>query len=141
MAASLPMLSLQRDLEGPAKGIVVNTFVELETHAIKSFLGGKSQSQTPPVYPVGSVIDLKGGQADDQSNLDKDQHDKIIKWLDEQPQSSVMFFCLFWKHGELWCNPSERNSFGTWAEWSEVLVVSALATCTPSPRQNLQGKQ
>ncbi|PQM37652.1 UDP-glycosyltransferase 71D1 [Prunus yedoensis var. nudiflora] len=94
MAASLLMLSLQRDLEGPAKGIVVNTIVELETHAIKSFSGGKSQSQTPPVYPVGSVIDLKGGQADDQSNLDKDQHDKIIKWLDEQPQSSVVFFLV-----------------------------------------------
>ncbi|CAL2263729.1 unnamed protein product [Prunus armeniaca] len=42
------------------KGIVVNTFVELETHAIESFLGGQSQSQTPPVNPVGPVIDLKG---------------------------------------------------------------------------------
>ncbi|PQM34452.1 UDP-glycosyltransferase 71K1-like [Prunus yedoensis var. nudiflora] len=54
----------------------------------------KSQSQTHPVYPVGPVIDLKGGQADDPSNLDKDQHDKIIKWLDEQPQSSIVFLCF-----------------------------------------------
>lgn len=94
MAVSLLMLSLQRDLEGPAKGIVVNTFVELGTHAIKSFLGGQSQSQTPPVYPVGPGIDPKGGQADDPSNLPKGQHDKIIKWLDEQPQSSVAFLCF-----------------------------------------------
>lgn len=46
------------------------------------------------MYPVGPVIDLKGGQADDPSNLHKDQHDKIIKWLDEQPQSSVVFLCF-----------------------------------------------
>ncbi|KAM1309290.1 hypothetical protein PS2_006025 [Malus domestica] len=71
------------------RGIVANTFVELETHAITLF---SNDTRIPPVYPVGPGIDLDDGQA--HSNLDQAQHDKIIKWLDDQPQKSVVFLCF-----------------------------------------------
>ncbi|KAM0001838.1 putative flavonol 3-O-glucosyltransferase [Helianthus debilis subsp. tardiflorus] len=39
-----------------AKGIMVNTFLELETHAIKSF----HDTNCPHVYPMGPVLNPDG---------------------------------------------------------------------------------
>lgn len=39
------------------KGIIVNTFMEMESYALNSFLDG----ETPPVYPIGPVISLTSG--------------------------------------------------------------------------------
>ncbi|PWA48752.1 UDP-glucuronosyl/UDP-glucosyltransferase [Artemisia annua] len=66
-----------------AKAILVNTFLELETHAIKSF----SKTNFPPVYPVGPILNLDGvaGKSDDKD---------VITWLDDQPPSSVVFLCF-----------------------------------------------
>ncbi|KAL7239319.1 hypothetical protein ACSBR2_005263 [Camellia fascicularis] len=52
------------------KGIIVNTFKELESCAVKS------------------LVDLVG---DAQSGSYRDE---IVKWLDEQPQLSVVFLCF-----------------------------------------------
>ncbi|KAL2559697.1 UDP-glycosyltransferase 71B6 [Forsythia ovata] len=65
-----------------SKGIIVNTFMELETNAIKSML---SDGKIPPVFPVGPVINLK-------QNPDEDEG--IRSWLDNQPTSSVVFLCF-----------------------------------------------
>ena len=70
-----------------ARGIIVNTFSELEPYAVESFADG----QTPPVYTVGPVLDL-GGQA--HSCSDRVDHGKIMGWLDAQPESSVVFLCF-----------------------------------------------
>ncbi|KAI3457639.1 hypothetical protein Pfo_014302 [Paulownia fortunei] len=48
------------------KGIVINTFLEFEPHAIRSL---SDDEKIPP-------------------------HDKIIEWLDQQPDSSVVFLCF-----------------------------------------------
>ncbi|KAI3756718.1 hypothetical protein L1987_56540 [Smallanthus sonchifolius] len=66
-----------------AKGIMVNTFLELESHAIKSF----AYTNFPPVYPVGPVLNLDGvaGKADDS---------EVLSWLDGQPSSSVVVLCF-----------------------------------------------
>ncbi|KAK9059038.1 hypothetical protein SSX86_021657 [Deinandra increscens subsp. villosa] len=66
-----------------AKGIMVNTFLELETHAIKSF----PETNFPPVYPVGPILNLDGvaGKADDKD---------VLSWLDGQPPSSVVLLCF-----------------------------------------------
>ncbi|GFP98216.1 UDP-glucose flavonoid 3-o-glucosyltransferase 6 [Phtheirospermum japonicum] len=64
------------------KGIIINTFLEFEPHAVKSLSGDQ---KIPPVYPVGPII-----QTDNESQ----KHDGIIKWLDEQPDSSVVFLCF-----------------------------------------------
>ncbi|CAJ1970628.1 unnamed protein product [Sphenostylis stenocarpa] len=71
------------------KGIIVNSFSDLEKYAIDALSHG--QSQAPPIYAVGPLIDLKGQP---NPNLDRAQHDKILKWLDEQPPSSVVFLCF-----------------------------------------------
>ncbi|KAL0362177.1 UNVERIFIED_CONTAM: UDP-glycosyltransferase 71E1 [Sesamum calycinum] len=67
------------------KGIIVNTFLELESHAMKSL---SLDDNVPPVYSVGPI--LHSGNQNDR-NL---KYDEIMKWLDEQPDSSVVFLCF-----------------------------------------------
>ncbi|KAJ4833492.1 hypothetical protein Tsubulata_006661 [Turnera subulata] len=74
-----------------AKAIIVNTFAELEAYAVEYFAGDIHDHQTPAVYPVGPVLNLKSPPHPD---LDLAQWDKTIKWLDEQPQSSVVLLCF-----------------------------------------------
>ncbi|PON98226.1 UDP-glucuronosyl/UDP-glucosyltransferase [Trema orientale] len=70
------------------KGVIINTFTELETHAIHSF---PRVSESPLVYPVGPII-----HADDDCSqfLSAGQYSDIIAWLDDQPPSSVVFLCF-----------------------------------------------
>ncbi|GER53980.1 UDP-sugar:glycosyltransferase [Striga asiatica] len=63
------------------KGIIVNTFLELEPHAVRALVN------LPPVYPVGPIIQY-------YSNEHNKQLDEITKWLDEKPDSSVVFLCF-----------------------------------------------
>nr|GMD85389.1 anthocyanidin 3-O-glucosyltransferase 2-like [Ipomoea batatas] len=69
-----------------AKGILVNTFLELETHALESLSRDK---RFPPIYPVGPILNLNGHQ-NSNSELEK----QILEWLDNQPASSVVFLCF-----------------------------------------------
>ncbi|KAJ0860387.1 putative flavonol 3-O-glucosyltransferase [Helianthus annuus] len=59
---------------GEAKGIIVNTFLDLETHAIESL---SADISVPPVYPVGPILNLEGG-----SGGGKPFDDDVIRWLD-----------------------------------------------------------
>ncbi|PSR96493.1 UDP-glycosyltransferase [Actinidia chinensis var. chinensis] len=63
------------------RGIIVNTFAELESHALDSL------TNIPLVYPVGPVLNLK---------TDPHNHpfEEIMSWLDDQPPSSVVFLCF-----------------------------------------------
>ncbi|PPD92859.1 hypothetical protein GOBAR_DD10199 [Gossypium barbadense] len=56
---------------------------ELEPYALNYF----SNDQNPPLYPIGPLIELNG-----LSYSDSD--DKVMKWLDDQPQASVVFLCF-----------------------------------------------
>nr|ANW09828.1 UDP-glycosyltransferase 16 [Carthamus tinctorius] len=67
-----------------AKAIVVNTFLELETHAIESL---SCDSSGPFVYPVGPLLNLEDGAG-------KQLDDEVKRWLDGQPPSSVVFLCF-----------------------------------------------
>ena len=69
------------------KGIIVNSFAELESHSVSY----PNDGQTPPIYLVGPVLDFNGQP---HPRLDEIQNNKIIKWLDEQPSSSVVFLCF-----------------------------------------------
>ncbi|KAK9039025.1 hypothetical protein V6N11_023864 [Hibiscus sabdariffa] len=80
---------------GKMKGIMVNTFSELEPHAVDSLCNGKLQ--IPPVYPVGPILDLASPNRAHQS------YDTIMQWLNEQPRSSVVFLC-FGSEGSLSVN-------------------------------------
>nr|AYR16626.1 UDP-glucosyltransferase UGT71AD1 [Polygala tenuifolia] len=70
------------------KGILVNTFPELEPHAVSSL---SVYNDLPKVYTVGPLISHKS-QSPWQSHQEK--YDKIMKWLDDQPPSSVVFLCF-----------------------------------------------
>ncbi|KAG8496155.1 hypothetical protein CXB51_009342 [Gossypium anomalum] len=77
---SLPVvITLTRRLR-KANGIMINTFWELESHAISSL----SDASALPVYPVGPILNL-------ESETEVHQSSDIMKWLDEQPPSSVVF--------------------------------------------------
>ncbi|KAI3504109.1 hypothetical protein L1887_32653 [Cichorium endivia] len=67
-----------------AKAIMVNTFLELETHAVKSL---SSDTSVPPVYSVGPILNIDGVAG-------KSKDSDVIGWLDGQPPSSVVFLCF-----------------------------------------------
>ncbi|GAB4848193.1 hypothetical protein Ancab_002860 [Ancistrocladus abbreviatus] len=73
-----------------SNGIIVNTFMELESHLIVTLSNDRN---VPPIYPLGPIVNLKpkngvtnGGSHDDQ--------DLIMQWLDDQLPSSVVFLCF-----------------------------------------------
>lgn len=68
-----------------AKGIIVNTFEEIERHALESFL--RSNANIPPVFPVGPILNLKNTANDGKA-------DEIMGWLNDQPEISVVFLCF-----------------------------------------------
>lgn len=67
-----------------ADGVVVNTFLELEPRAIGSSSG---DDRIPRFYPIGPIIG-GGGEESDESR------EEIVRWLDDQPDSSVVFLCF-----------------------------------------------
>ncbi|KAM0001845.1 putative flavonol 3-O-glucosyltransferase [Helianthus debilis subsp. tardiflorus] len=64
--------------------IMVNTFFELETHAVESLSGDIS---VPTVYPVGPILNLEGSSG-------KPSDEDVIRWLDSQPPASVVLLCF-----------------------------------------------
>ncbi|KAJ6921728.1 hypothetical protein NC652_015611 [Populus alba x Populus x berolinensis] len=72
-----------------AKGIILNTFEEVESHAVKCLSNGEN----PAVYPVGPILNLKGDAHDVGSDGSNSYRD-IMLWLDDQPPSSVVFLCF-----------------------------------------------
>ncbi|EPS58664.1 hypothetical protein M569_16149, partial [Genlisea aurea] len=69
------------------KGIMVNTFHELESYAIET-LG--SDETFPKIYPVGPVLNL----GDNEEKHGGGSGEEIKKWLDNQPENSVVFLCF-----------------------------------------------
>ncbi|TKY56455.1 UDP-glycosyltransferase 71C3 [Spatholobus suberectus] len=98
------------------KGIIVNTFSELEQYAIDALC----DEQTPPIYAVGPLINLKGQP---NPNLDQAQHDRIFKWLDEQPNSSVVYLC-FGSRGSF--DPSQTREIALALQHSGVRFLWAM---------------
>lgn len=118
------------------KGIIVNTFSDLEQSSIDALYD--HDEKIPPIYAVGPLLDLKGQP---NPKLDQAQHDLILKWLDEQPDKSVVFLCfgsmgvsfgpsqireiaLGLKHSGvrfLWSNSAEKKVFPEgFLEWMEL---------------------
>nr|QSB46685.1 glycosyltransferase [Rubia yunnanensis] len=69
-----------------SRGILVNTFSELESYAVEAL---NSIPEMPRIYPVGPLVSLKGTRNESDSG-----DGNILKWLDEQPISSVIFLCF-----------------------------------------------
>jgi len=94
---SLPRSLLSKEWESVFKsyarglkntdGIIVNSFEELESHAVHSFFSHPELTSLPIIYPVGPILNPEPKTKD---NVGSD----IIKWLDDQPLSSVVFLCF-----------------------------------------------
>ncbi|KAL6623496.1 hypothetical protein ACP70R_033375 [Stipagrostis hirtigluma subsp. patula] len=71
-----------------ARGILINTFHSLEPRAVRALRDGlcvPGGRPTPPVYCVGPLVSSGGG--------DVERH-ACLRWLDEQPDRSVVFLCF-----------------------------------------------
>ncbi|KAL8200006.1 hypothetical protein R6Q57_011345 [Mikania cordata] len=68
-----------------SKGIIVNSFQELETHGVEYLLNG--DNDIPPVFAVGPIVNL-------ENKKDETKTDEVMRWLNEQPESSVVFLCF-----------------------------------------------
>ena len=97
-------------------GIVINTFHDLEPYALNSV----STSQVPAIYPIGPILDLVGPA---QWHPDLANHERIMKWLDDQPPSTVVFLS-FGSHGCLSESQVREIAFGL--ELAEVRFVWVL---------------
>ncbi|PIA43218.1 hypothetical protein AQUCO_02000570v1 [Aquilegia coerulea] len=71
------------------KGIIVNSVTELEPHAVHAF--NHVFSGIPPVYLVGPSLDLEAKKHPESTRA---HYDQIMRWLDDQPKSSVIFLCF-----------------------------------------------
>ncbi|KAK3194650.1 hypothetical protein Dsin_025960 [Dipteronia sinensis] len=85
-----------------AEGIMVNSFMELEGGALKSLQ--KEEPGKPPVYPVGPLVKMG-------SNSRTDDDVECLKWLDDQPHSSVLFVS-FGSGGTLSFNQITELAYG-----------------------------
>ncbi|XP_019165576.1 PREDICTED: anthocyanidin 3-O-glucosyltransferase 2-like [Ipomoea nil] len=76
-----------------AKGIIVNTFASLESHAITAYKSTtEQQPPLPPLHTVGPIVNQTrtiSGESASVSNWDW-----LMSWLDEQPPESVVFVCF-----------------------------------------------
>ncbi|XP_008776255.2 UDP-glycosyltransferase 71K1-like [Phoenix dactylifera] len=74
-----------------ARGIIVNTLMELEPGPLKAMMQGlcAPSRPSPAIYPVGPVIALEDSK--DRGNSERHE---CLKWLDGQPPASVVFLCF-----------------------------------------------
>ncbi|OIT22670.1 putative udp-glucose flavonoid 3-o-glucosyltransferase 3 [Nicotiana attenuata] len=55
------------------------------------FIRGHKPKEVPQIYPVGPVVNFKEGGHGQNS---QSETESIIKWLDDKPESSVVFLCF-----------------------------------------------
>lgn len=68
------------------RGIMVNTFSELESYAIQAL---STDANTPKIYPVGPILN-----SNDSNSPENESEELILDWLDNQSESSVVFLCF-----------------------------------------------
>ncbi|KAI3818532.1 hypothetical protein L1987_12342 [Smallanthus sonchifolius] len=76
---------------GMARGIVVNSFKELESGPIEALQ--QERPGRPPVYPVGPLIRSRPGPGSVELSKDVNESSSL-RWLDGQPRGSVLYICF-----------------------------------------------
>ncbi|XP_020595172.1 hydroquinone glucosyltransferase-like [Phalaenopsis equestris] len=95
-----------------AKGILVNTFVEIEPEAADLLMA--DNPGRPPVYPIGPLI-----QIGRQPHAERAE---CLKWLDAQPDKSVVFVS-FGSGGTLSTEQTQEVALGLEASGQRFLWV------------------
>uniref|UniRef100_A0A0C9S621 Glycosyltransferase n=1 Tax=Wollemia nobilis TaxID=56998 RepID=A0A0C9S621_9CONI len=88
------------------KGILLNTFHDLEPHTVNALLSGNvlESGHTPLIYVIGPVV--RSSDVFDPKAVDSEEQVKrLTTWLDKQPDSSVVYV-----------------SFGSWGLLSEEQI-------------------
>ncbi|TMW81094.1 hypothetical protein EJD97_012042 [Solanum chilense] len=75
-----------------AKGIIINTFAELEVYALDAYnnnhLSRSEQAHPlPSIYPIGPILNQSKSQSESEEA-------EITNWLDKQPPNSVVLLCF-----------------------------------------------
>lgn len=76
------------------RGVLVNTFQALETRALQALGDPRcvpGKAALPPIYCVGPLV---GNSARDPPARAGERHDECLRWLDAQPERSVVFLCF-----------------------------------------------
>jgi hypothetical protein len=76
------------------RGVLVNTFQALETRALQALGDPRcvpGKAALPPIYCVGPLV---GNSAQDPPARAGERHDECLRWLDAQPERSVVFLCF-----------------------------------------------
>ncbi|KAK9678145.1 hypothetical protein RND81_11G190900 [Saponaria officinalis] len=71
------------------KGILVNSYVELESFILQALVNGE-RKEIPPIYPAGPILEM----VDKNPSGSRGENESVIQWLDGQPKSSVVFLCF-----------------------------------------------
>ncbi|KAH7842224.1 hypothetical protein Vadar_002848 [Vaccinium darrowii] len=83
-AGSIFVMNITKRLR-ESKGIMVNSFEELESYAVNSLA---DDGTVPPIYAVGPVLHFSKDKNEEEEVI------QIMRWLDDQPPSSVVFLCF-----------------------------------------------
>ncbi|XP_040378409.1 anthocyanidin 3-O-glucosyltransferase 2-like [Oryza brachyantha] len=113
-----------------AAGIIVNTAVELEPAVVAAIAEGQCTPgrPAPPLYPIGPVISSAGAQSDGNH--------ECIRWLDAQPQASVVLLCF----GSLgFLGAAQVREAATALERSEHRFLWVLRTSPAAGADHLDG--
>ncbi|KAF3624877.1 hypothetical protein FXO37_31166 [Capsicum annuum] len=75
-----------------AKGIIINTFAELEIHALDAYNNNNNMSRSeqeplPLIYPIGPILNQSKSRSESEEA-------ETTNWLDEQPLNSVVLICF-----------------------------------------------
>ncbi|KAI3808518.1 hypothetical protein L1987_24469 [Smallanthus sonchifolius] len=105
-----------------AKGIIVNTFLELEHHALRSY-----DDKTPPVYAVGPLLKPEKPTPDNQ----------VLEWLKGQPESSVLLLC-FGSRG--WLNVDQVREIAVAIERSGYGFIWSLRRAPSEEQKGFPGE-
>ncbi|KAG2317439.1 hypothetical protein Bca4012_068336 [Brassica carinata] len=84
----LPVFLRQARRFHETKGFLVNTFAELEPQAMNFLSSG--ENNLPTVYAVVPVLSVKNNGLESA----EDKETEILRWLDDQPDRSVVFLCF-----------------------------------------------
>ncbi|CAN1254287.1 Hydroquinone glucosyltransferase [Linum perenne] len=78
------MIHVHERISSDAAGILINSFIDLESEIFKAYRTGSG----PAVYPIGPVPRL---ETDEELAKLSNESIECLKWLDKQPESSVLF--------------------------------------------------